>query len=106
MALSGDEDVVEAFPAQCSDEAFHDRVRPRRPDRGADDPDIGTGEDRVERGGELTIPVTDQEPEPIGSITEIHQQVAGLLGDPGPVGWAVIPAMCTRRRPRSITTRT
>jgi hypothetical protein len=84
MALSCDQDVVEAFPAQCPDEAFGDRVRPRCSDWGADDPDIGTSEDGVECGGELTVPVTDQEPEPIGAIAEVHQQVAGLLGHPGP----------------------
>jgi hypothetical protein len=74
--------VVEAFPAQCPDETFRDRVRPRCPDWGADDPNVGTGEDRVERGGELIVPVADQEPEPVGAITEVHQQVAGLLSHP------------------------
>ena len=63
MASSGDQDVVEAFPAQCPDEAFRDRVRPRCPDWGADDPNVGTDEDGVERGGELAVPVADQEPE-------------------------------------------
>jgi hypothetical protein len=28
MAWSGDQEVVEAFPAQGADEAFRDRVRP------------------------------------------------------------------------------
>ena len=45
VALSGDQDVVEAFPAQGADEAFGDRVRPRRPDRSMDDADVGGGED-------------------------------------------------------------
>ena len=67
VALSGDQELVEAFPAQCPDEAFRDRVRPWCPYRGADDPDVGTGEDRVERGGELAVPVADQEPELVGS---------------------------------------
>src|SRR4029453_18005266 len=58
-----DQELVEAFPSQCPDEAFRDRVRPGCPDRSTDDPDVGTGEDRVERGGELAIPVADQEPE-------------------------------------------
>jgi hypothetical protein len=78
--------VVEAFPAQCPDEPFRDRVRARCPDRGADDPDVGTGEHGVERGGELAVPVADQEPEPVGAFAEIHEQVAGLLGDPGAGG--------------------
>jgi len=60
---SGDEEVVEAFPAQGADEALRDRVRPRCPDRGANDADLGAGEHGVERGGEFAVPVADQEPE-------------------------------------------
>jgi hypothetical protein len=104
VAWSDDHKVVEAFPAQCPDEPFRDRVRPRCPDRGTDDADVGAGEHGVERRGELAVPVADQEPEPLGVLAEIDEQVAGLLGDPGP-GWAVIPARCTRRRSCSITTR-
>ena len=65
---SGDKEVVEAFPAQCPDEPFRDRVRPRCSYRGADDADIGANEDGVERGGELAVAVADQEPEPVGSV--------------------------------------
>ena len=66
-------------------------ARDRATGRGADDADVGTGEHVVEGGGELAVSVADQEPEPVGAVVEIHQQVAGLLGDPAPVGWAVIP---------------
>jgi hypothetical protein len=83
VAGSGDQKVVEALSSQCPDEPFRDRVRPGRSDRGADDPQVGAGEDGVERGGKLAVPVADQEPEPIAAIAEIHQQVAGLLGHPG-----------------------
>ena len=76
VAWSGDQEVVEAFAAQRADEAFRDRVRPWCPYRGADDPDVGTGEDRVERGGELAVPVADQEPELRGVVAEVHEQVA------------------------------
>jgi hypothetical protein len=86
VALSGDQEVVEAFPAQGSDEAFCDRVRPWRLDRGADDLDVGAGEDGVEGGCELAVSVADQESEPVGTVAEVHQQVAGLLGDPGAGG--------------------
>jgi hypothetical protein len=34
------------------------------------------GEDGVERGGELAVPIADEEPEPLGGLAEIHQQVA------------------------------
>ena len=56
------------------------------PTGGADDADVGAGEDGVERGGELTVPVADQEPDLIGAVAEFHEQVAGLLGDPGSCG--------------------
>jgi hypothetical protein len=36
----------------------------------------------VEGRGELAVPVADQEPEPVGSVAEVHEQVAGLLDDP------------------------
>ena len=105
VAWSGDQEVVEAFPAQGADEALGDGVRPRCADRGSDDPDAGAGEDGVEGGGELGVPVADQEPEPVGVVAEVDEQVAGLLVTQSPVGWLVIPARCTRRRPCSMTTR-
>jgi hypothetical protein len=57
VVWSGDQEVVEAFPAQGADEAFRDRVRAGCPDRGTNDADVGAGEDGVERGGELAVPV-------------------------------------------------
>ena len=84
MAWSGDQEVVEAFPSQGADEAFRDRVRSGCPDRRSNDLHVGADEDCIEGPGELAVPVTDQEPEPVGSIAEIHEQVAGLLSDPGP----------------------
>ena len=58
-------------------------ARDRATGRGADDADVGTGEHVVEGGGELAVPIADQEPELLGAVAEVHQQVAGLLGDPG-----------------------
>ena len=86
MARSGDQKVIEAFPAQRPYPSFGDGVRPWRSDRGADDADVGAGEDRVEGDGELAVSVADQEPELLGLVAEVHQQVAGLLGDPGAGG--------------------
>ena len=45
-----------------------------------------SGEDRVEGGGELAVPVADHESELGGVVAEVHQEVAGLLGDPGAGG--------------------
>ena len=44
--------------------------------------DADRGEHRVERRGELGVPVPDQELEAVRVILEVHQQVAGLLGHP------------------------
>jgi hypothetical protein len=106
VARSGDQELVEAFAAQRANPALGDRVRPRRANRGADDADVGAGEHRVEGGGELAVPVTDQKPEPLGAVAEVDQQVQACWVSQPAVGWAVILAMCTRRRPCSITPRT
>jgi hypothetical protein len=73
VSRSGDQEVIETFPAQRADEPFDDCVRPRCSHRGADDPDVGTGEDRVEGRGELAVPVADQEPELAPSVGEVHE---------------------------------
>jgi len=86
VAGSDDQQVVEAFAAQGADPAFRNGVRSRRPHRSAEDADVGAGERRVEGGGELAVPIADQEPKPAGVVAEVHQQVARLLGDPGPGG--------------------
>ena len=83
--------MVEAFAAQRADEALGDRVRARCPDWGAEDADVGAGEHGVEGGSELGISVADQEPELGGAVTEVDQQVAGLLGDPGAGGMSGDP---------------
>jgi hypothetical protein len=55
--------MVEAFMADGAHEALRIRVRTRRAHRGADDLDADRGEYLVEAGGELGVPVTDEEPE-------------------------------------------
>ena len=44
VALSGDQELVEAFPAEGADEALGDGVGPRCPDWSADDGNVGAGE--------------------------------------------------------------
>jgi hypothetical protein len=63
----------------------------------------GVGEHRVERDGELGAAVPDEEPDPPAGVVDVHAEVAGLLGQPGPVGWVVTPRMCTRRVACSMT---
>jgi hypothetical protein len=55
--------MIETFAEQGADPAFRNGVRARCADRGADDADVGAGEDRVEGGDELAVPVADQETE-------------------------------------------
>jgi hypothetical protein len=51
--------------------------------------DLGTGRapDVIEGPGELAVTVADQEPDGRGVVVEDGGQVAGLLRDPGTVGW-------------------
>jgi hypothetical protein len=48
--------------------------------------DTGGGKHRVERCGELRVPVTQQQPQPVGPLVQTHQQVAGLWRHPGTGG--------------------
>jgi len=57
-------------------------VRSRSPRRDLDWRHALAGEDRVEGAGELGVAVPDQEPERAGPVTEVHEQVASLLGGP------------------------
>jgi hypothetical protein len=41
-------------------------------------------QDRIERGGELRIPIADQEPEPADAVCEPYEQIPGLLDHPRP----------------------
>lgn len=59
-------------------------IRPRRPDRGFDYPHAVSGEDLIKDGGKLGVPIAEQELEPPGLITEVHQQLPGLLRGPLP----------------------
>jgi glucose-6-phosphate 1-dehydrogenase len=61
VPFAGDQYPVQALAAGAARPAFGDRLRARRPDRCLDDPQPGRGEHRVERRGELGVPVPDQE---------------------------------------------
>jgi hypothetical protein len=57
----------------------------------------------LECRGELAVSVADQEPEAACPVTEIHEQVAGLLGGPGSGGVSsyrdIAPIVWACRRP-------
>ena len=78
-----DQEAVEEFAADRSDEALGDRVRPWCPHRRLNDPYLDRGEDRVEGSGELAVAVADEEPEALVGVVEVHEQVARLLCEPG-----------------------
>nr|WP_250846428.1 hypothetical protein [Streptomyces violaceusniger] len=82
VSFTGDEEPVGAFGAGCAYPSFGKRVGPGALRRSWDDGCAVAGEDGVERGGELAVPVTDEEPGAPGPIPEVHEQVAGELGDP------------------------
>jgi hypothetical protein len=60
-------------------------IRARAPGRDLHWCDAGAGQDGVEGFGELPGAIPDQEPEALGMIAEVHQEVADLLGSPGAV---------------------
>ena len=81
-----DQQVVEALAPQRPHIPLRKRIRPGRANRGLDNPHAVSGEHVVEGRRELAVAVAYQEPEPAGTVAEIHEQVAGLLGGPGAGG--------------------
>ncbi|MGO4747139.1 hypothetical protein AB4212_00585 [Streptomyces sp. 2MCAF27] len=82
VSFTGDEESVSALCAGCAYPPFGERVGPgalrRRPDNGC----AVAGEDGVERGSELAVPVTDEVPEAPSPLLKVREQIAGKLGDP------------------------
>ena len=81
VSFAVDEQVVGAFPAQGANPALADRVRSGCLDWSPEDLDAFGGEDGVEAGGVLGVPVADEEPK---GCLEVHEQGTGLLGHPRP----------------------
>ena len=84
VTLVEDEDPVQQLAPEAAHEALGDGVRPRRPYRRGQDLHAGGGEDGVEDPAELAVVVADEEPERLAGVFEVHQQVAGQLGQPLP----------------------
>src|SRR5450756_1370832 len=77
--------MIETLLADGADESFGVRVRTRRTDRSAECLHTDRGEHLVEAGGELGVPVADEEPESTTGILQVRGEIAGHLCDP----WAV-----------------
>ncbi|MBB4786896.1 hypothetical protein BJY27_007857 [Streptomyces rapamycinicus] len=82
VSFTGDEESVGALGPGGAYPSFRVGVGPRALWRSRDDGCAVAGEDGVECGGELAVPVPDEEPEAPRSVVEVHEQVAGELGDP------------------------
>jgi hypothetical protein len=77
-----DQDPVEAFGPDGAYPPLGVAVCAGRPRRNLDGLDTGRGEHRVEGGGELGVPVADEEPQPVGLLIKVHQQITRRLGNP------------------------
>ena len=91
VSLAEDQHAVGQLGADGQYEAFGEAVRPRAPRRDLDHLDTDIGRHGVERCGELSGTIADEEPEPPEVLAEVHHEVAGLLGGPGPVGMRGYP---------------
>jgi hypothetical protein len=85
VAATDDQEVVEAVGANGAHPALGVGVRVRSLYRRADHADAFAAEDLVEGVGELRVAIMDQEPKR-SLFADVHDQVEGLLGDPGVVG--------------------
>jgi hypothetical protein len=82
VPLAEDQDAVGELGSGGQDEAFGEAVRSRTARRDLHGVDPGAGQDGVERCGELAGAVADEEPEGVGAVVEVHEQIAGLLSGP------------------------
>jgi hypothetical protein len=100
LPTSEDEHPVQRLPPNRADPPLRRGVRLGRLDRCAQHLDPLGGNHRVERGGELRIPITDQEPEPV------HERFRACWATHPPTGCDVTPSTWTRRVATSITNST
>src|SRR5262249_51190026 len=81
MPSTEDQDSIEAVGANRANPALGVGIRVRRPDGRADHSDAFAPEDLIEAVAELRVTIVNEEPERL-LLTELHDEVAGLLGDP------------------------
>ena len=83
VSLVDDQEAIEEFALDAADEAFGDRIGTRCAHGCPDDADVDCGEDGVEGSGELGVAIADEEPKATTGVVEVHEEIAGLLGQPG-----------------------
>ena len=77
-----DQHPVEALTSNGAYEALGGRIRTRRLNGRADDPDSLRSEHLVETGGEFRVTIPDGELHRSGALDKIEDEVASLLSDP------------------------
>ena len=82
MSFAEDQHPVGDFGPGGEHEPFRIGVRAGALRRDLHGLDTSVGQDCIEGFGELSGPVANQEPEFRRAITEVHQEVADLLGGP------------------------
>jgi hypothetical protein len=85
VAFAEDQHPVGDLGPGGEHEPFGISVRARAAGRDLQSLDTGTGQGGLEGVGELPGAVADQEPEACSTVTEVHREVADLLGGPGPI---------------------
>ena len=78
-----DQYAVGELSAGGEHEPFGVGVRPRTACRDLENRDVGSGEDRVERGGELSSSVADEESERFRAQVEVHVATVTINGTIG-----------------------
>ena len=106
LPTSEDQRPVQHLPPNRAHPPLRIGVRTRGPHRCAQHLDRLGGKDRVKRGGELGIPITNQVPQPAEIVAELYEEVPGLLDPHSPTGCAVTASTWTRRVATSIANRT
>lgn len=82
MVLVSDQGAVEELAAAGLDPALHDGVHSRYSDPGLDHFQARVSEQGVEAGGELRVPVPDEESGTAAGVLEVHEQVPSELDEP------------------------
>ncbi|HKR52291.1 MAG TPA: hypothetical protein VJT72_22480 [Pseudonocardiaceae bacterium] len=72
MPLTKDQYTVGDFSPDRADEPFGKTIHPRTTRRNLDDANADISKDSIEGRGELTDPISDEEPELRDAITKIH----------------------------------
>jgi len=83
VALVPDQGPVQQLTPAAANPPLHDRIHSRCLNGGVDDPDPSRLEHGIERPREAGVPVMQDELRSCPGIPQVHEQVPGMLDDPG-----------------------